>query len=193
MRYAQGEGDLGPEETEAQNLVLQAQGGDRRAFGELIRLHRDGVVNVVYRLCGDAMLAEDAAQECFIRAWQNLDSYRPRSAFRNWLYRIASNYALTELRRERPTTDIEHASLGARQAGPEATVEDRERASVVQAAVLALPEASRIALVLREYEGLSYREIAETLDIPIGTVMSRLDYARGQLRKTLASYVEIGA
>jgi RNA polymerase sigma-70 factor (ECF subfamily) len=172
-------------------LITQAQQGDRRAFGELVRRHRERVVNVVYRMCGDANLAEDAAQEAFIRAWRHLPNYRPRSPFRNWVYRIATNVALDMLRRERETVDIDVVSLATSDEGPEATVEGKERGEQVRQAVLALPPASRAVLVLREYEGLSYREIADTLGIPIGTVMSRLNYARNRLRESLAPYLEV--
>jgi RNA polymerase sigma-70 factor (ECF subfamily) len=177
-------------ETELE-LITQAQQGDRRAFGELVRCHREGVVNVVYRLCGDANLAEDAAQEAFIRAWQHLPGYRPRSPFRNWVYRIATNVALDSLRRERETVDIDALSLATSGEGPEATLEGKERGERVRQAVLALPSASRAVLILREYDGLSYQEIADTLDIPMGTVMSRLNYARNRLRESLAPYLEV--
>ncbi len=172
-------------------LIARAQQGDRAAFGELVRLHHSGVVNVVYRLCGDANLAEDAAQEAFIRAWQHLPKYKPRSPFRNWVYRIATNVALDALRRERETEDVDEMPLAAPGDEPEAALEKAERGERVQQAVLALPPASRTVLVLREYEGLSYQEIAETLGIPIGTVMSRLNYARSQLRKSLSLYLEV--
>jgi len=172
-------------------LIAKAQQGDRQAFGELVRRHREGVINVVYRMCGDANLAEDAAQEAFIRAWQHLSNYRPRSPFRNWVYRIATNVTLDVLRRERETVDIDTLSLASSDEGPEAMVERGERGERVRQAVLALPPASRAVLVLREYEGLSYREIADTLGIPIGTVMSRLNYARNRLRESLAPYLEV--
>jgi len=179
-----------PAETESE-LITAAQQGDRRAFGELVRQHRAGVINVVYRMCGDAHVAEDAAQEAFIRAWQHLPNYRPRSPFRNWVYRIATNVAVDVLRRENETVDIDTLPLIASNGGPAAAVEGQEQSERVQQAVLALPQASRAALVLREYEGLSYREIAEMLDIPIGTVMSRLNYARNRLRESLAPYLEV--
>jgi RNA polymerase sigma-70 factor (ECF subfamily) len=172
------------------DLIAQAQQGDRGAFGELVRCHREGVINVVYRMCGDANLAEDSAQEAFIRAWQHLPRYRPRSPFRNWLYRIATNVALDALRRERETVDVDSISLATHSDGPEAVMESRERGERVRQAVLALPPASRSVLVLREYEGLSYREIADTLGIPSGTVMSRLNYARNRLRESLAAELE---
>jgi RNA polymerase sigma-70 factor (ECF subfamily) len=173
------------------DLIARAQGGDKAAFGELVRYHREGVVNVVYRMCGNLHLAEDAAQEAFVRAWQHLPNYQPRSAFRNWLYRIATHVALDALRHERGTEDVDELSVAAEEGGPEIKVVSKERGEYVRRAVLNLPPASRAVLVLREYEGLSYREIADTLGIPIGTVMSRLNYARGRLRESLASFLEV--
>jgi RNA polymerase sigma-70 factor (ECF subfamily) len=177
-------------ETE-QDLIRRAQEGDRGAFSELVRCHREGVINVVYRMCGDANVAQDAAQEAFIRAWTHLPSYQPRSPFRNWVYRIATNAGLDILRRERETVDIDGIPLPTNDAGPEVQVERRERSELVKAAVLALPDASRAALILREYEGLSYQEIADVLEVPIGTVMSRLNYARRRLRELLQPYLEV--
>jgi RNA polymerase sigma-70 factor (ECF subfamily) len=179
-----------PAENEAE-LIAQAQQGDRGAFGQLVRRHRGGVINVVYRMCGDANLADEAAQEAFIRAWQHLPGYRPRSPFRNWLYRIATNAARDALRREVGTVDIDTVSVTDSTQGPQAAVEAQELGERVQEAVLSLPPASRAVLVLREYEGLSYKEIADTLGIPMGTVMSRLNYARNLLRESLGRYVEV--
>ncbi len=172
------------------DLIRQAQQGDRQAFGSLVLRHREGVINVVYRMCGDSYLAEDAAQEAFIRAWNNLPKYQPRSPFRNWVYRIAVNVALDVLRREKETVDVDDLPLASPGAGPEAVMTAKERAERVQEAVLALPTASRTVLILREYEGLSYREIAESLDVPMGTVMSRLNYARKLLATTLSEDME---
>lgn len=168
-------------------LVIRAQNGDRNAFGELVRTHAAGVMNVIYRMCGDAQLAEDAAQEAFIRAWSNLSAYRPQTSLRNWLYRIAVNAATDLLRKEKRILphSMDELSLVDERPGPEALVSRRERTRLVQEAVLSLPEASRAVLVLREYEGLSYHEISSTLDIPVGTVMSRLNYARKLLREKL--------
>jgi len=173
-------------EREEYELINRAQKGDRQAFGDLVRRHRDGVVRVVYRMCGDAELAQDAAQEAFIKAWTHLPGYRPRAPFRNWLYRIAANAALDMLRREKPTMDAADLPLTASEEGLEAGLEKREEAWMVQAAVLSLPPASRVVIILREYEGFSYREISEALNIPIGTVMSRLNYARRKLGEILA-------
>ncbi len=169
------------------DLILKAQQGDRNAFGELVRRYHREVVNLVYRMCGDVQLAEDAAQEAFVRAWLHLDSYRPLTALRNWLYRIAVNAALDMLRRERSTgEDIQSLALHDRQPGPETLLVQKERAALVQAAILSLTPTSRTVLVLREYGELSYQEIANILDVPMGTVMSRLNYARNRLRELLA-------
>jgi RNA polymerase sigma-70 factor, ECF subfamily len=168
-------------------LIEQAQNGDRNAFGDLVSRCYPGVVRVVYRLCGDAGLAEDMAQEAFLRAWINLPSYRPQSSLRNWLYRIAVNATLDVLRRkpEEPLEDEVVQMVPDQTAGPESILIEKERVAFLQQAMRALPEAARSVLVLREYGGLSYQEIANVLDVPVGTVMSRLNYARNRLRELL--------
>jgi len=179
----------GPPESD-EDLIRHAQRGDREAFGRLVYRYREGTVNVVYRMCGDVQLAEDAAQDAFIRAWDALPRYRHRGTFKAWLYRIALNCARDALRRQRPTADVELLPLASGAPGPERRMVRRERAERVQEAVLGLPEASRAALVLREYGGMSYKEISQTLDLPMGTVMSRLHYARSRLRETLSPLME---
>jgi RNA polymerase sigma-70 factor (ECF subfamily) len=171
-------------------LIAQAQQGDRQAYGELVRQRCPGVVTVVYRLCGDPALAQDAAQEAFIRAWNHLASFKAGTSLRNWIYRIAVNAALDVLRRNRKTDEVEIETLAMPdpQPGPETALMQKERAVAVQTALLKLTETSRSVLVLREYGELSYQEIATALDIPLGTVMSRLNYARQQLRHLLESY-----
>lgn len=168
-------------------LIQQAGNGDRYAFGELVRRHYASVVNVVYRMCGDASLAEDMAQETFLRAWSNLASFRPKASLRHWLYRIAVNATLDVLRRktEEPVEDEIIQMVSDQAPGPEATVIEKEQAADLQQKLKSLPEASRTVLVLREFGGLSYQEIATTLELPVGTVMSRLNYARTRLREML--------
>ena len=168
-------------------LVTRAQSGERNAFSELVRIHAQGVFNVIYHMCGDRQIAEDAAQETFIQAWMHLLSYRPRTPLRNWLYRIAVNTATDMLRKQKHIlpTAVEDFYLTDPRPGPEALFSQREQAALIQKAILSLPDASRAVLVLREYEGLSYHEIADALDIPVGTVMSRLNYARSLLRNRL--------
>jgi RNA polymerase sigma-70 factor (ECF subfamily) len=168
-------------------LVTRARNGDRNAFGELVGIHAPGVMNVIYRMCGDVHIAEDAAQETFIQAWVHFASYRPGQPLRNWLYRIGVNAATDMLRKQKRIAfeDLEDLPLSDPQPGPEALFSQEERTGLVQKAVLSLPDASRAVLVLREYEGLSYHEIADTLNIPLGTVMSRLNYARKLLKEKL--------
>lgn len=168
-------------------LVMLAQNGDRNAFGELVRIHAQGVRSIIYRMCGDMHIAEDAAQETFIRAWLHLDSYRPGQPLRNWLYRIGVNAATDLLRQQKRLApgDMDDLQLRDPHPGPEGMLSQGERAALVQEAVLSLPDASRAVLVLREFEEFSYHEIADTLNIPIGTVMSRLNYARKLLKDRL--------
>lgn len=168
-------------------LVLRAQRGDRGAFSELVCLHSRGVTRVIFRMCSDLQLAEDAAQETFLQAWQHLPSYRPGMPLRSWLYRIAVNAAIDILRRNKRIlpSSLEDMPLQDPAPGPETIATREERIAFIQKAVLSLPEASRAVLLLREYEEMSYQEISDTLDIPLGTVMSRLNYARRLLKKML--------
>ena len=138
-------------------------------------------------MCGDVQVAEEAAQEAFIQAWLHLSSYRLQTSFRNWLYRIAVNAATDIVRKEKRILPnaIEDMPLTDTQPGPEALLSQAERTALIQRAILSLPDASRAVLVLREYEEMSYHEIADTLDIPVGTVMSRLNYARKILKEKL--------
>lgn len=178
------------------DLIHQAKYGDKSAYGELVRLYHTPVINVVYRMCGDAALAEDAAQIAFLKAWQSMPGFRPSDpvresdSFRNWLFRIAINAAMDMLRRKKPQVDLEKVELVDPGAGVEAGLENRERIEAVRQAVLGLPDASRAVLILREYEDLSYREISAALDIPLGTVMSRLNYARNTLAQRLSGLLE---
>lgn len=171
-------------------LAIAAKNGDRDAFCELVRRYRPLAVNVVYRMCGDAMLAEDAAQIAFLRAWEHLGSYQPRGSFRPWILRIAVHAAIDALRSQKPEAGLQDAVEQPAPDRVEESVERRERARRVRKAVLDLPEASRAVLVLKEYQDCSYREISDVLDIPIGTVMSRLHYARSVLLQTLRPVAE---
>ena len=168
-------------------LVSRAQNGDRNAFSELVRIHANGVMAVVYRMCGNVQLAEDAAQETFIQAWVKLGSFRPEFPFRNWLYRIAVNTAVDMLRAEKRVLPgaLDKFGLTDERPGPEAESIRNEQERLVQKAISSLPDASRAVLILREFEGFSYKEIADALEIPAGTVMSRLNYARKLLREKL--------
>jgi RNA polymerase sigma-70 factor (ECF subfamily) len=172
-----------------EELIANSQVGDREAFGELVRRYRERVQATAYRFCGDPHLAEDIAQETFIKIWRNLPRFRAGN-FQSWMYRIAVNTAIDYARRARPTVDIEDLPLAAPGDSPEDALLHIEHAQAIRQAVTRLPSHSRVTLILREYEGLSYKEIATVLDIPLGTVMSRLNYARNRLRADLAPLLE---
>lgn len=177
-------------EMDDRDLIARAQQGDRQAFTELVCRHQNAVVGLIYRMCGDPQQAEDAAQEAFVRVWQNLKNYKPQHAFRSWLYRIAANAALDTLRRERPSTELGSLNLADPLAGPEQAAEENQRVAQVRRAITRLSPPLRIVLILREYQELSYHEISEALEIPTGTVMSRLNTARSQLRQELLVLME---
>ncbi len=166
-------------------IIEKAKKGDFDAFSFLVFAHREAVMNMVYRMCADQQLAEDATQEAFIRCWQHLSQHQAISSFRAWLFRIAVNAAYDTLRREKNNINIDDLKIG-EESKVEQTVEKRQNRNQLQLAILRLPSASRIVIILREYEQMSYQEIADTLEIPIGTVMSRLNYARNRLLKELA-------
>jgi RNA polymerase sigma-70 factor (ECF subfamily) len=171
-------------------LAVATQRGDREAYCELVRRYRPLAVGVVYRMCGDPMLAEDTAQTAFLRAWERIGSYRPKGCFRAWILRIAVRAALDVLRRTTTETGLQEADGRPATDRVEESVERRDRDRRVRQAVLALPEASRAVLILKEYHDCSYREISEALEIPVGTVMSRLHYARSVLGRTLRPLAE---
>ncbi|GAP21540.1 RNA polymerase sigma factor [Leptolinea tardivitalis] len=171
-----------------ENLLMEARTGDRNAYGELAGRCYSDVIRVVYRACGDTALAQDAVQEAFIRAWVKLPEFQARAPFSHWVCRIAVNVALDTLR-EKPQESIEDnptmTHLAGKNLDPETAYVAREQADRVQNAIKSLPEAARTVLVFREYGQMSYDEIAATLEIPVGTVMSRLNYARSKLRELL--------
>src|SRR5215510_8231376 len=114
-------------------LVAKAQNGDRNAFSELVRIHTQGVLKVIYYMCGDVQIAEDAAQETFIQAWIHLTSYRPQTSLRNWLYRIAVNAATEMLRKQKRIlpNDIEDLCLTDERLSPESLVSQQERIALI--------------------------------------------------------------
>ncbi len=173
--------------------LLAAQQGDENAFGQLVQRFYVYVVSITYRMTGESMTAEDLAQETFFSAWRNLPRFeiRSESGFRVWLGRIATNKTLDYLRRQPATAPLPDDELVARpgKSLPEEDVLSRELQQLLEESIAALPARSRAALILREYEGLSYQEIAKVLDIPVGTVMSRLSYARRKLQNQLEPYL----
>jgi RNA polymerase sigma-70 factor (ECF subfamily) len=173
-------------------LVEAALAGDRDAFGKLVTRYQDRLFNTLVRVVGTHEDAADAVQDAFVQAFTKLPSFRGASRFYTWLYRIAMNVALSRRRRRRPTVSVDHAKETAGEEpldaaeGPEDVVLSEERVQHVQAALGNLGDEHRTILVLREIEGCAYEEIAEILDLPVGTVRSRIFRARVQLKERLS-------
>lgn len=179
-----------------QELVRRVQAGDQTAFNLLVLKYQHRVLKLVGRFVNDAAEAEDVAQEAFLKAYRALASFRGDSAFYTWLYRIAINTAKNALvsQRRRPVDfdlDLQDPEQYDRQAKlkeadtPEGVLLTDEIRAVVEEAMEQLPEDLRTAIVLRELEGLSYEEIAEAMDCPVGTVRSRIFRAREAIDKKL--------
>ncbi len=172
-----------------QELVDRAQGGDRAAFDVLVRKYQHRIVQLVGRYVHDPSESLDVAQEAFIKAYRALGSFRGDSAFYTWLYRIAINTAknyLVSLSRRPPRDDVEvgdaehfEGPSGLKEyATPEHMVLTEEIQRTIEQAIENLPDDLRTAITLREFEGMSYEDIAKTMDCPIGTVRSRIFRAR---------------
>ncbi len=179
---------IGPDDA---TLIERSRGGEPEAFGELVVRYQDRLYNTLLRVCGDAEEARDVAQEAFVQAFVKLDSFRGNSAFYTWLYRIAFNTAISRRRRRKPTSSLDEARDAAGfepadpDARPEANLEREEQAIQVRAALATLSEEHRSVLVLREIDGCDYETIGEMLEVPVGTVRSRLHRARMQLKEEM--------
>jgi RNA polymerase sigma-70 factor, ECF subfamily len=185
-------------------LVRRVQRGDKSAFDALVLKHQHKVIKLVMRYVRDPATAEDVAQEAFIKAYRALGQFRGDSAFYTWLYRIAINTAKnTLLSRDRSPVayqlDLqnpqESSAVQARLKDPdtpEGLLITEEIRATVNAAIETLPEELRTAIVLRELEGLSYEEIAATMDCPVGTVRSRIFRAREAIDRRLKEVFEGG-
>jgi RNA polymerase sigma-70 factor (ECF subfamily) len=172
-------------------LVRAAQGGDRNALDQLLRRHYDRIHAVCVRIAGGTRDADDACQEALIKIVRSIDRFDGRSAFSTWAYRIATNAALDELRRRsRRATPL---SGGERDEPVREVVDPRsDRAfddiddrTALDPALAQLPDDFRVAVVLRDVADLDYAEIAEALDVPVGTVKSRIARGRMALARTL--------
>jgi len=177
-------------------LVRRVQKGERGAFDLLVLRYQHKVVKLVARLLRDPAEAEDVAQEAFVKAYRALGSFRGDSAFYTWLYRIAVNTARNTMasRQRRPLdyeadlSESEQSVVESRMRHgdtPEAVALTDEIHRTVNDAIEALPEDLRTAIILREIEGLSYEEIAEAMDCPVGTVRSRIFRAREAIDRSL--------
>ena len=170
-------------------LVLRVQHGDRKAFDSLVQKYQHKIIMLVNRYVKDPYEAQDIAQEAFIKAYRALGNFRGDSAFYTWLYRIAintaKNYLVSRARRSSEyTVDVLEAEqvMNAQQLQgmdtPEQELFNEEIIVVIKSAIDGLPEEMRTAIMLREFEGMSYEEISQAMDCPVGTVRSRIFRAR---------------
>jgi RNA polymerase sigma-70 factor (ECF subfamily) len=177
-------------------LIRRVQQGDRSAFDLLVAKYQHKILNLVMRYVKDPSEALDVAQEAFLKAYRAAPSFRGESAFYTWLYRIAINTAknyLVAARRRPAAVDIDFADVEQFEAltkqsdidTPERLALTEEIGSAVEAAIQELPEELRTAILLREIEGMSYEEIAATMDCPVGTVRSRIFRAREAIEERL--------
>ena len=184
---------MGPDES---FLIARAQRGDPSAFEEIVRLYQRRVYGVALRIVRAHDVADDVTQEAFLRAWRSLDRFELGRPFGPWVCRIAANLAVNHVRSPRAREEglpDGHAETRTNAPGPLGALLDAEGATVLEKAMGQLPQEQRAVLVLRVVEDLSYAEIAETLGISPGTVMSRLFRARERLAQALSPYLGAAA
>ena len=184
-----------------QEIVLLARAGRETAYRELIRRYERPIFALIFRMVRDRELAEDLSQETFIKALNAIESYRPEFKFSSWIFKIANNAAIDHLRRrELDTLSLDgspHAEtpeamqatalqIGARQESPLDRVEAKELGGAIEVAIARLRPEYRSCILLRHVEGRAYEEIAEILDLPLGTVKTYIHRARNELRQALA-------
>jgi RNA polymerase sigma-70 factor (ECF subfamily) len=188
-----------------QQVVLLARGGQERAYRELVRRYERPIFSLLYRMVRDRELAEDLSQETFVKALNAIESYRPEYKFSSWLFKIANNAAIDHLRRrELDTLSLEgspHAvtpdameatalQIGDRAENPLDIVEAKELGGEIERAIALLRPEYRACILLRHVDGRAYEEIAEMLDLPLGTVKTYIHRARNELRRSLAHLKE---
>lgn len=185
-------------------LVLRCQANDAAAFNEIVARYKNKVYNYICRMVGAAADAEDLAQETFVRAYMSIHSFQSRASLNTWLFRIATNLCIDYLRKGRrakamtatPCREITEeendavSDLPDERFEPQRSLLSKELADHLDRALQTLPEKLRTVMLLYDVEGLSYEEIAQIVDCPLGTVKSRLFHARAALRAKLAPYLD---
>ena len=181
-------------------LVAKCQKGDAQAFELLIKKYQRRIFHLIYRITQDPAVVESLAQDVFLKAYRSISSFRGSSRFYTWLYRIAVNTSLSYLKREavaenrekRVDVDLDTSNLAVdsmKIEDPEEVLMRKEFVTHLVGSLRRLPEELRTAVILREFTGLNYEEIAEVMEIPLGTVRSRIFRARSRLREMLEPYV----
>ena len=177
-------------------LIELVKKGDKKAYNTLVLKYQDRLVYSVYKFLKDFELAQDIAQEAFIKAYKNIEKFRGDSQFYTWIYRIAINTAKnvvsTKARKseiyDNDATDQLLSESATTSENPENILQAEQLRSEINKALQNLPEDIRVTLSLREFDGLSYEEIAKVLDCPIGTVRSRIHKGREMLDQTFSKY-----
>ena len=182
-------------------LVQRSQRGDLEAFSQLVEAHQDAMYHLAWKMLGSPTDAADVVQEAFLRALRGLGEFHGKSSFRTWLYRITVHCCLNHLRhrQRRPEAEyfdeVAHTEAGGgeiRLQGqvprPDTAAELGDLRAAIDAALGELSPGHRLTFVLREYNGLSYKEIADVTGVSLGTVMSRLHYARNRLQQLLVEF-----
>ena len=170
-----------PREDDESELIQRARLGEISALDELMNRHRARILNLAFQITRDHDLAEDCAQEAFVRAFSKLNLFRAQSSFATWLYRIALNVALEKTRRSPTIHSFNSGEDLQRELSAPPT--DFDHRLALEWALDQLSSPLRIALILREWHGLSYEEIALVCEVPVGTVRSRLSAARAEFRR----------
>jgi RNA polymerase sigma-70 factor (ECF subfamily) len=191
------EGPAPPDQQSDDELIARAQKGDLRSFDVLVRRYQKRIYFVAYRMVKNHDAADDVAQETFINAYSAIKSFKLGHSLYTWLYRICMNLSINYLKRQKfviPESHFDEESKPLEKAAagsdPGELLESKELESRIEKAVDSLPPKYKAVLVLRIYEDLSYQEIAQTLKISIGTVMSRLFRARERMQEMLKEYKE---
>ncbi len=181
-----------------EQLVIASQHGDIQAFEELVLRYQRQIFSLIYQMTHDAEVVEDIGQDVFVAAFKAIKDFKAKSSFFTWLYRIAINHCKNYLTASTRAQDIEQRyqreqnskELSENQErDPQSMLLAREFAEQMEQAIMSLPEEQRVVLILCEFEGLSYQEIAEVLECPIGTIRSRLSRARTTLQETLGNFL----
>jgi len=175
---------------------MRSQRGDRGAFAELVTRTQEGVYNLAYSMLGNQEEAEDMTQEAYLRVWRALPEFRGDSKFTTWLFRVVTNVCLNRRRYLRSRLSVldeweSFEELAARQKDVDAATIEKERKLSLWAAVAALPEKYRMVITLFYQQELSYREVAEALSLPLGTVKAHLNRARHALAERLKVAQEV--
>ena len=175
-----------PEKSEDLELIHRSQAGDTEAFGELVTKYRAKIYTMLYGMLRNENDAWDLAQEGFLQAWRSIHKFEGRSSFYTWLYRLTVNLAIDSLRRKGRCVEVElDDAIPCSLPSPRANYRRTEISECINAALAQLSPEHRVAIVLKEIEDLQYQEIADILNISIGTVMSRLFYGRRKLQSIL--------